>query len=214
MCVSSLNSVISSQQFFRWVEYKFQIEVPWTSKITFSQVQLFEPLALRAIRCSMSLSHPAGMPLTGDLGESWLQQIVPKRVVLHSRAGMCKRGFPISRAKSYNPQTTERTIRLSSLIHTKKKQNQPMGFFWVGHWQKKSHVQQENPFILLHGPFSSQLLSVDPTSSAPASVSDSKRMGLSRRETKKTGSEVVLCWTYIVTSRKYRLDNGYGALVV
>ena len=116
--------------------FKFQIEVPWTSEITFyfSQVQLFEPLALWAIRCSMSLSDPAGMPLTGDLGESWLQQIVPKRVVFHSRAGMCKRGFPISRAKSYNPQMTERIIRLSSLIHTKKI-NQ-LAFFWGGHWQK------------------------------------------------------------------------------
>ena len=87
----------------------------------------------------MSLSHPAGMPLTGDLGESWLQQIVPKRVVLHSRTGMCKRGFPISRAKSYNPQMTERMIRLSSLIHTKKNKINQWAFFWGG-IDKNNHM--------------------------------------------------------------------------
>ena len=164
----------------------------------------------------MSLSDPAGMPLTGDLGESWLQQIVPKRVVLHSRAGMCKRGFPISRAKSYNPQMTERMIRLSSLIHTqKKKSTNWLFFFGGGGIDKNNHMfNKKIPLSSFMVPFSSQLLSVDATSSAPASVSDSKRMGLSRRETKKTGSEVVLCWTYIVTSEKYRLDNGSGALVV
>ena len=192
----------------------FQIEVPWTGEITFSQVQLFEPLALWAIRCSVSLSHPAGMPLTGDFGESWLQQIVPKRVVLHSRAGMCKRGFPISRAKSYNPQMTERTIRLSSLIHTKKKTKSTSWLFWGGGIDKNNHMfNKKIPLssFMVHFPASCcqliQRLQLPPLYLTP------KGWASVEGKPKKRGSEVVLCWTYIVTSRKW-LDNGYGALVV